>query len=148
MKPAYVTLWCAIALLIVAPLTLFFEIKLAGREAATQTLPLLGIAVVMWLSAVAETLTLKAIEANHKVQLQLKVMMLCKALRFMLATLMLIAYAVIADGDARLFAINLIVCYFAVTIVLTIGYTRRKKQTDHSSNSQSLNDKNASCANK
>jgi len=130
MKPVAVSLWCALVLLVVAPLALFFEIKLAGREAVSQTLPLLCVALVLWLSVVAEVFTMKAL-GTAKAQLQLKVMMLCKALRFLLAALLLIAYAVISDGDVRLFAVNLIVCYFAVTIVLTIGYTRRKKQSEN-----------------
>lgn len=128
MKPIASALWTALALFVVAPLLLFIEIRLAGREAIGQTLPLVGIASALWLTAVAETFTFGLIDKG-KAQLQLKVMMLCKALRFLLAALLLIAYAVISDGDARLFAVNLIVCYLAVTVVLTIGYTRYNKQS-------------------
>ena len=127
MKPITTVSWAALALLAIAPLLLFLEIRLAGREAVGQTLPLVGVSLALWLTAVAEAFTLEAINKD-KVQLQLKVMMLCKSLRFLLAAVLLIAYAVISDGDARLFAVNLIVCYLAVTVVLTIGYSRRNKQ--------------------
>lgn len=124
MKPLATLLCCAIALMTVAPLALFIEIKLAGREAIAGTLPIIGIAVAMLLSAAAEVFTMKAL-AKAKATVQIKFIMLCKALRFLLAALLLIAYGILSDGDARLFAINLIVCYFAVTTVLTLSYTRR-----------------------
>lgn len=131
MKPLTLTLLCALALLLVAPAALYVEIRLAGREAATLTLPLAGTTLAMWLSAVAEAFAASSF-GKDKAQTQLKVMMLCKALRFLLAALLLIAYGILGHGDVRLFAINLLVCYIAVTIVLTAGYTRRKKHTENS----------------
>ena len=130
MKPLSIALWAALALLLATPLLLFLEIRLVGREAVEQTLPLLGIALVLWLSAVVEAIVIKSIDKGNA-QLQLKVMMLCKALRFLLAAVLLIAYAMLSDGDARLFAVNLIVLYFTVTAVLTVGHVRRKKQIDN-----------------
>ncbi|MBP3227297.1 MAG: hypothetical protein J6M53_00785 [Bacteroidaceae bacterium] len=126
MKPAAVTLLCAVALLVAAPLTLFFEIKLAGREAVAQTLPLAGTALALWLSAAAEAFATAGI-GKDKPALWLKAVMACRALRFLLAALLLIAYAIVSKGDARLFAVNIVVCYLAVTAALTVGYARNKK---------------------
>lgn len=130
MKPLTLILLCALALLIVAPIALFFEIKLAGREAIAQTLPLVGTVLVLWFSAAAEAFATARFRKDN-VQMQLKVLMLCKVFRFLIAALLLIAYGILTDGDVRLFAVNLIVCYFTVTAILTLGYTRRKKHTEN-----------------
>ncbi|MBR1838522.1 MAG: hypothetical protein IJ786_03100 [Bacteroidaceae bacterium] len=128
MKPLLTSLWCAIALLIVAPLALFLEIKFAGHEAVAQVLPLMGITLAMWLSAVAEAYAARTFEKS-KAQLQLKLMMSCKALRFLLAVLLLIAFGILSQADIRLIAVNLMICYIAVTIALAISYTKRSANT-------------------
>lgn len=127
MKPFALILWSALVLLITAPLLLFIEIRLAGREAIAQTLPLVGTSLVLWLSVAAEAFVMNAI-SHEKAQMQLKVVMLCKTLRFLLTALLFIACAVLFDGDVRLFAVNLIVCYIAITAVNSIGYTCRNKK--------------------
>ncbi len=129
MKAATTSLLLALTLLIAAPLLMFLEIRLVGNEPIGQTLPLIGTAVILWLSGVAEAFVLQAI-GREKVSLQLKALMLCKVLRFLLSALLLIAYAILATGDTRLFAVNLIVFYFVVTAVLTASHvSKRKKDT-------------------